>query len=219
LIHKEQIIFILLLFCLTSFAQPKQKSNLEIFEQTISAEIEKYFYYPGIDRVHLFIFIVNTGSLADEKKNNESIKFLVNLLKKTSSNNNLKFSIAYDSAGVKADSGYYLFRLKPIKLETAYPGFRKNNFLGEKTLNRSITARIDVTVKDPDNNLILKGTINVDHNDEINYDNYESLESPTYDFTHGRAPHVSSIESIFFPLLLITASAFATILFFTIRTR
>jgi hypothetical protein len=143
LIHKEQIIFILLLFCITSFAQPKQKSNLEIFEQNISAEIEKYFYYPGIDRSYKFIFIIDTISLADKKKNSEGSKFLVTLLKKTSSSNNLKFSIAYDSASVKADSGYYLFRLQPIKLETAYPGFRKDNFLGEKTLNRSITARID----------------------------------------------------------------------------
>lgn len=215
----KPILFFLLIITINCFGQLKQKSNLEVFEETVSAELEKYYYYPGIDRGIQFIFVINKSLAGAENHNDENTKFLVNILKKTVSNEKLKFSIAYDTAGLMTDSACNLFILRVKKLETSYPGFSKNKFLGEKTLIRNIIAVIDLSIFTGDDRLLLSDQINVNHSDEVSYNNYETLENSPYSFTHGKAPDVSSLENIFFPLLLITASALATILFFIIRTK
>ena len=215
----ESIIFILLIICISCFGQTKPKSNLEIFDETISAELEKLYYYPGVDRNFQFIFVANSDSLTNAGKSGDGTKFLVNLLKKTASDNKLKFSITYDTTGIRYDSAFYLFLFHIKKLETSYPGFKKNNFLGEKTVMRNITALIGVKIQALDRKILSNSDININHNDEVSYDNYESLESSQYEFTQAKAPQVSSMENLFFPILLIIASAVATFLFFVIRTK
>ncbi len=210
-----------MLVCLQviSFSQEKPKTNLEVFEETISGELEKYYYYPGVNRNLPFIFIL----YRDEKSGNgtaeSETKFMSGIVKKTASANKLNFSIADDVSKITSDSVYNIIILQVNKLETRYSGFKKNRFLGEKTLSRNIIIDIAVRLGTADGSVKLTDFIKHNLNDEVAYDNYEQLESPVYNFTQGIPPKVSTFERVIFPVLLICATAAATIIFFTIRSK
>jgi hypothetical protein len=214
----QPIIFILLFLYINCSGQVKPKSNLEIFEKTISNELERLFYYPGVDRSAPFIFVISSGDTRNNH-NTEVIKFLTGLVKKTASGNNLNFSIAPDSGNIKTDSVYFLFLLKVNKLMTSYPEFVKNKFLGEKVMRRNITADIPLRIIRKESDFKINDTIKMNYTDEVDLENYKDLESYDYYFTQGRPPAVGIIEKTFFPALLIVVSAAATLLFFIIRTK
>jgi len=213
--------FCLAVFCFCQSASGgKPKTNLEIFEESISGELEKFFYYPGINRNFQFIFIVNPkerGGINDSSAG--ETKFLTGLIKKTASGNKLNFSFAKESGSVKPDTSFYFVELQVIKLETRYSGFKKNRFLGEKTLSRTVEAKIAVNIGSNDQKFTLTDLITAKKEDEINFDGYESLESAQYYFTRSNSPGISVVERIVFPVLLISATAVTTILFFIIRSK
>jgi hypothetical protein len=209
----------LIVLCTNISGQVERKSNIEVFDDIISSGFEKIYYYPGLNRNFEFIFIVNSDKSEANRKRTEDInRYLVSLIKKTASANNLRFSIAPDTFSVRNDSGYNIINLKVFELETKYSGFKKNKFLGDKTMERNIKVNIGVNIT-PGNAPEITDRISGDYRDEVNYDNYEELEASQYIFTHGKAPNISSIETIVFPVLLIVVSAAATILFFTIRSK
>ena len=214
------IISLLACISVSTFSQEKQKTNLEIFEETISAELEKFYYYPGVNRNEPFIFIINPEEKGGSNTKTESrTKFLNNIVKKTASANRLVFSIIEDEAKINSDSAYNLMVLQVLILETHYRGFKKNKFLGEKTISRNIIINLAVELKADRQQISIKDFIKHDISDEIAFDNYELFESPQYDFTHAEPPKVSSFERVIFPVILICVTAAATILFFTIRSK
>lgn len=218
--HRIAIILAILASLCSSFSQEKKRTNLEIFDETISAELEKIFFYPGMNREVSFIFSINPEERGgSDNKSGSSSKYLGNLVKKTASENELNFSIADNLSNIKTDSAYNLVVLQIIKLETLYRGFAKNKFLGEKTLLRSIIIDIAVDFKAAGEDLSSKRIIKYDLEDEIDFDSYKQMESPLYDFTRGEPPLVSTFERIIFPVLIICVTAAATILFFTIRSK
>ena len=204
-------------FC---FGQNKQKTNLEIFEESISAELEKFIFLPDINRNFQFIFIVNPNEQSRNISNSENeTKFLAGVIKKTASNNKLNFSFTKERGSIKTDSNYYLFYLQIHKLETRYTGFKKNKFLGEKTLTRNIAVKIAVNIESHDKKVSITDFISADRKDEINLDGYETLESSQHYFTRGVVPEVGLFERVIFPVILITVTAVITILFFVIRSK
>jgi len=214
---KSVIIFILLLPAAVS-GQPAKKFTLEIFELGISTEIEKFFYLPDVNRNFQFIFVVNGYGRSgfDTDKN----RFIVSVIKKTAEKNNIRYSFVMDSPETLSnDSVYYMVKVSDINLETKYPKFKKNRFLGDKTLERNVTSNINVDMHSSDNKFAHKNNIVLQYSDEIDYDSYESYESLEYDFTKGRPPKVNALESILFPALLVAISTATTILFFTIRSK
>jgi hypothetical protein len=220
-LYRAAIIFSLMICsCVITSGQTEPKKNIEIFEETISSALEKYYYYPGVNRNNVFIFVV---SPIEEGGKNESAdedsRFLKGIIKKTASNNKLKFSFADDPSIVNNDSAYNLLILQIVNLETKYTGFKKNRFLGDKTLIRNIITNITVELKTSDGNVNLKDIIKNTSQDEVDYDNYQQLESAGYDFTMGTPPQVSAFERIIFPALLICVTAAATVIFFTIRSK
>jgi hypothetical protein len=201
------------------YAQNKNKTNQEIFDNIISSGLEKYYFYPGIDRNYTFVFIVNTDESGGNSKYKADIsRFLSSVIKKTAGNNNIKFSIAPDEKSAAADTNINLVFLRVQKMQTQYPGFKKNKFLGSKTLERNFKVDIGVTIINGSNTKLNERILS-DYGDVIDYDNYEQLQESPYDFTKADAPEISSFETIIFPVLLITVSAAATILFFTIRSK
>lgn len=219
--YRAGIISILMICsCVTSFGQTEPKKNIEIFEETISSALEKYYYYPDVNRNNVFIFIVNP--LEEGGKNassDEETRFVRGIIKKTASNNKLKFSFADDPSVIDNDSAYNLLILQIVNLETKYTGFKKNRFLGTKTLIRNIITNITVELKTSDGKVNLKDHIKNTSQDEVDYDNYRQLESAGYDFTMGTPPQISTFERIIFPVLLICVTAAATVIFFTIRSK
>ncbi len=214
------IIALLAFLSLNTFSQEKPKTNLEIFEETISAELEKFYYYPGVNRDASFVFVINPDEKGGSNTNTESSsKFLNSLVKKSASSKMLKFSIADNVSQISADSAYNLIVLQVLNLETRYSGFKKNKFLGEKTLTRNIIINIAVELKADEGSLNVNDYIKYNITGEAPYDNYKQLESPQYDFTQGEPPKVGAFERIIFPVFLICVTAAATILFFTIRSK
>ncbi|MGH2574586.1 MAG: hypothetical protein ACRDFC_02685 [Ignavibacteria bacterium] len=216
-------IFLLLFNCSAFYCQSSQnsaKTNLEIFEENISSQLEKYFYYPGLDRDFQFVFMVNPSQGGGDKKPGESeIKFINSLIKKTAESNKLKFSFLKNPEELRLDSSYNLIVIQVYNLETKYTGFKKNKFLGEKTLIRNIKIKIGIEINSNDKKFTLSDYILSDYKDEINLDDYETLEASQYEFTKGIVPEVGVFERIIFPVILITASAAAIILFFSIRSK
>ncbi|MBN8584610.1 MAG: hypothetical protein J0M37_05890 [Ignavibacteria bacterium] len=195
-------------------AQNSAGSNLEIFEQEISGELEKFFYYPEINRDVKFVYWVSSAS-----KNKEEKKFLESTLKKLSEKNKIKYSIAKDENMLSPDSSYYRFTVDVIKLQTDYTKFIKNKFLGSKSMERLITSKLSVKIKSSADVMILSDEVNTSFSGEIPYDNYTQYESAEYKFTQSTPPDISFLESIIFPAAVITLSAVAAVLFFTIRSK
>lgn len=197
-----------------ALAQNTQKSNLEILEQDITSELERFLYYPSVDRSLPFICRISSV-----KKSKEEKKFIQNLVKKTASAEKLNISFITGDEAVTGDSAYNSCKIEIKKLGTVYTRLLKNKFLGEKTMERQITSELGIEISSGTGTMIINDNINTSYTDEIPYDGYEKFESSEYGFTKSFPPDISFIESIIFPAAVITASAVAAILFFTIRSK
>ena len=213
-------ILFLSLFCTITISQIKPKTNLEIIEETIRTGLETYLYYPDLNREYQFIFVIDPEEKHENFSNiNSKEKYLTTLVKKIASDNKIHFSFSTDTDKIKSDSTYNLVILHINNIETSYPQFKKNKFLGNKTLIRNIKIKIAINIKSSENKFSLSDFITGNYTDEIAYDGYENLESSQYTFTKAEPPEVGAFENIVFPLLLVSSTAVATFLFFIIRSR
>ena len=194
------------------------KTNLEIFDKSISAEIEKFYFLPEINRNYQFVFYVTVNNISDAKLKGAK-EYVTGLIKKTAGRNNLNFSIAKDTGSFTSDRAFYKVNLVINKMRTSYPSLLKNKFLGEKIVQRNIFADLSVLILSSDGKVQINDGIHVDLKDEVDYEDIEQLETEEYSFTQARPPEVNSIEAVMFPVAIVLISAAATILFFTIRTK
>lgn len=195
-------------------AQTLKKNNLEIFEQEISSELEKFFYFPEINRDLKLVFWVSSSRKSKEEK-----KFIESVIRKTAEKNKLKYSFAKNENMDAPDSIYIKCSITVEKLYTDYTKLIKNGFLGEKSMQREITSVLDVNISLNNGSVLVNDVIKTRYDDEIPYDDYTTLESSEYKFTESSPPDISLLESIIFPAAVITISAVAAILFFSIRSK
>ena len=207
-------VIIAAVICPRVFAQTNIKSNLEVFEQEISGELEKFFFMPGINRDVKFVFRVSSP-----KKSKEDKKFIESVVKKTADRNKLKYSIAKDEVMDSPDTVYNKCAITVNKLYTEYTKLIKNGFLGEKSMQREITSSLDVNISSNNGEVLVSDEIKTKYDDEIPYDDYTQFESAEYKFTQSTQPDISLLESIFFPVAVVSLSAVAAILFFSIRSK
>jgi hypothetical protein len=207
------VFFILSLGLNVCFGQTLNKSNAEILEQDISAELEKFLFYPDLDRTFQFVFFVTSS-----KKSETEEKFVKSVVRKTADRLKIRVSFSSSEETASNDSVYNKVKIVINKMQTRYPKFGKNNFLGEKTMVREITSDLDLEIRSSDNRFSLSDKISTRHKDEVVYDEYERYQNDEYLFTQAVTPKVSIFETIFFPALIITVSAVAAILFFSIRS-
>lgn len=196
------------------FAQDSKKTNLEILEQNISAELDKFFFYPDINRNLQFVFFVESG-----KKDKSEKRFIESVIKKSADKNKIKLSFSKDDQMSSADSVYYKAKVNIEKLNTLYPRFGKNTFLGEKTLVREISSGLKVEIKLNDGAIAVSDNISTVFKGDIPYDDYAQYETEEYRFTQSSPPNISFIESIIFPAAIVAVSIAATVLFFTVRSK
>ncbi|HWA05775.1 MAG TPA: hypothetical protein VG961_04440 [Ignavibacteria bacterium] len=195
-------------------AQSNIKSNLEVFEQEISGELEKFFFLPGVNRDVKFVFWVSSP-----KKSKEDKKFIESVVKKTAERNKLKYSIAKDEVMDSPDTVYNKCAVTVNKLYTDYTKLIKNGFLGEKSMQREITSSLGINISLNNGEVQVEDEIKTKYDDEIPYDDYTQFESSEYKFTQSTQPDISLLESIIFPAAVVTLSAVAAILFFSIRSK
>ncbi len=196
------------------FAQSQVKSNLAVFEQEISGELDKFFYFPQVERERKFVFWVSSV-----KKNKEEKKFIESVIKKNAEKNKLKISFAKDESMDSPDSIYNKCSIRINSLKTEYTKLIKNGFLGEKSMQREITSDLDINISGNIGSVLVNDVIKTKFDDEIPYSDYSSYESSEYKFTQSIPPNISFLESIIFPAAVVTLSAVAAILFFTVRTK
>jgi hypothetical protein len=199
-----------------SFSQPKisSKPNLEIMEQNISGELEKFFFYPDINRSLQFVFFVESPKGDKTQK-----RFIESVIRKTAEKNKIRVSFSKDKEMTSGDSAYYKAKVDIIKLKTSYPKFGKNQFLGEKSLVRDITSDLAIDITQSSGAQVIKDNITTTYKGGIPFDDFERYQSEEYLFTQSEPPDVSFLESIIFPAAIVTVSAVATLLFFTIRSK
>ena len=200
------------------------KTNLEIFDETISASIEKYLYYPDLNREFQIVFVIKPNyhiknAYVINTNEDSEAKYLRSIIKKIASSEKLRFSFADDETKISADSVLNLFILNPVIMQTNYNGFGKNRFLGDKTIKRNIKINISISIRTTYNNLKVSDVIEGNYNDEVNLDYYDNIESSQYEFTQATPPEAGEFESLIFPAVLVLASAGATLLFFVIRSK
>jgi len=190
------------------------KTNLELFEQEISAELDKVYYLPEVNRELKFVFWVSSA-----KKSKEDKKFIEQLVRKSADKNKLKYSFAKNDSINAPDTAYIKFSITVDKLNTVYTKLIKNGFLGEKSMQREITSAMSLKVSDNSEKVLFDEDIKTKFDDEIPYDDYTRFESGEYRFTQSTPPDISFLESIIFPAAVVTVSAIAAVLFFTIRSK
>lgn len=195
-------------------AQEKYKSNLEVFEDEISIELEKIIFLPEINRNEKFVFYVTDSGNKPENK-----KFMEKIVRNTADKNKILYSFSKDDFMKAPDTGYIKFRIIVNKFYTEYTKLIKNRFLGEKTMYRKITSAFSVNVWDNFDKSLYRDDISTKFEDEIPLDDYTKYESAEYKFTQNYPPKVSFLESVIFPAAVVTFSAIAAILFFTIRSK
>jgi hypothetical protein len=211
---------LILIFPVFLYSQYSKKSNLEIFEQTISSKLEEVILSPNLNRDALCIF-----KFSDYLKNqtdSDELRFTKNLIKKLCSANKIRFSYLQDTAGSDyspQDSVYSIILIEAKEFKTEYTGFVKNKFLGEKTIERLLKGLLYTDVQKSHVQVYKKNVITINYKDEIPFDEYRSYENDDYRFTKGKPPEINFFERIIFPALLITASAGAILAFFIIRTK
>lgn len=217
----ENLTFIFALFYIITalltqqgICQLNSKTNLEIFDSEISAGIEKILLYPEINRDLKFVFFVSSAG-----KNKEEKKYIEQLLRKTADKNSIRYAFAKDENMEAPDSIYNRLTIDINTLKTEYPVFVKNGFLGEKTMKRRINYKLHVFIKNNSSSILVDEHVSSKFEDEIFYEDYERYENPDYKFTQSTPPGLSLLESIIFPAAVITASAVAAVLFFSIRSK
>lgn len=205
-----------LIFSFSVSAQTERKSNLEVLEQNISAEIEKILYYPDVNRELQFVFY-----LTAEGKDKAEEKFIKYLLKRTAERNKIRFSFSRNDTMKSNEEEYYKFKVDIKKLATRYTGFEKNKFLGEKTLIRNLSSELDIHLEYSGSaqNIDLRETIKTEFKGEIPYDEYRQYENDEYPFTKSVPPDISFFETIVFPVSVVIVSALSVILFFVVRSK
>ncbi len=212
------LIFTGLFFCAGGIcfgqANTNAKTNLEIMEQNISGELEKFFYYPDVNRELQFVFFVESAKHDKAEK-----RFIESVIKKTAEKNKLRISFSKDKEMRSADSAYYMAKVDITKLRTSYPRFGKNKFLGEKTLEREVSSDLDIEIKLNTGTTVVKDDITTIYKGLIPLDDYEQYQTEDYKFTQSLPPNIGFIETIIFPAAIVVVSAVATILFFTIRSK
>jgi hypothetical protein len=205
---------LILIFIITAvhkiYGQDNIPNNISVLDNIVLKGLNKIYYLPGIDRSRPFVFILKTNDNIAEQN-------LRRVIIRSGSSENIKISFA-GGESIK-DSAYNQVEIKQNKLQITYPGFKTNNFLGEKTVNRKAEADLEIVITQMPENNIQKSVIRETSNDAVPLENLAQLEDKQIPFTVSKHPQPGSFEQIIFPVLLITASAAAIILFFTVRTK
>jgi len=177
------------------------KTNLNLYQEFTSKslnELEDLVTISGKDKIYQ-ISIADTTELKE---------FFANELKQKFKNANFVYG-DYDSVD-------FVIKISNIKFKTAYSNIKTKYFLGNEYVNRELTINYNYSVsgKDTRGKEVYKY-----YKDEVNVDKLEYIENGNYVFLKAILPEKPFIQKIIVPVVIVTVSAIAAILFFTIRSK
>lgn len=118
-----------------------------------------------------------------------------------------------------SDSADFKIFLSNTEINTNYKKIFIDNVLGTKKLEREIEVKYDIKFTGKDSTeVIFVQNFNKISKDNIDLDKLEFSEDKRYSFSSSELPEENSVNQILFPAIIITVSAAAIILFFTIRS-
>ena len=118
-----------------------------------------------------------------------------------------------------SDSADFKIFLSNTEINTNYKKIYTDNVLGTKKLEREIEVKYDIKFTGKDSaEIIFVQNFNKISKDNIDLDKLEFSEDKRYSFSSSELPEENSVNQILFPAIIITVSAAAIILFFTIRS-
>jgi hypothetical protein len=118
-----------------------------------------------------------------------------------------------------SDSADFKIFLSNTEINTNYKKIFTDNVLGTKKLEREIEVKYDIKFTGKDSaEVIFVQNFNKISKDNIDLDKLEFSEDKRYSFSSSELPEENSVNQILFPAIIITVSAAAIILFFTIRS-
>jgi len=124
-----------------------------------------------------------------------------------------------------SDSIDYVIAFKDPLITTKYKRIFTDNVLGVKKIEREIRVSYDLELKnyvssETDSlHSLLKQNFNKKSKDNIDLDKLGYIEDKRYNFSSSELPEENTLNQILFPAIIITVSAAAIILFFTIRSK
>ncbi len=124
-----------------------------------------------------------------------------------------------------SDSVDYVISFKNPSISTKYKKILTDNVIGVKKIVREISVSYVLEMKSENGQASDSAAVMLNQNfskkaeDKIDLDKLEFTEDKRYKFSSSELPEESTLNQIMFPAIIITASAAAIILFFTIRSK
>ena len=124
-----------------------------------------------------------------------------------------------------SDSIDYVIVFKDAMIATKYKKIFTDNVLGVKKIEREIRVSYELELTDYSRSgadslqPLLKQNFNKKSKDNIDLDKLGYVEDKRYKFSSSDLPEENTLNQILFPAIIITVSAAAIILFFTIRSK
>lgn len=124
-----------------------------------------------------------------------------------------------------SDSIAYVIVFKDPLITTKYKKIFTDNVLGVKKIEREIRVSYELELTDYSSSgadslqPLLKQNFNKKSKDNIDLDKLGYIEDKRYKFSSSDLPEENTLNQILFPAIIITVSAAAIILFFTIRSK
>lgn len=121
--------------------------------------------------------------------------------------------------GQDFDSADYNIVFKNVLIGTKYKKIFTDNLLGTKKVKREVRVSYDIDlINERDSSLVYNQSFDKKHKDSFDLNKLDLVEDTRYTFSQSILPEESAANQIFYPAVIITASALAIILFFIIRS-
>ena len=124
-----------------------------------------------------------------------------------------------------SDSIDYVIVFKNPLITTKYKRIFTDKVLGVKKIEREIRVAYDLELSEYNNSesdslhTLLKQNFNKKSKDNIDLDKLGYIKEKRYNFSSSKLQKENTLNQILFPAIIITVSAAAIILFFTIRSK
>ncbi len=189
---------ILLYFLLNSAILAQPKTNLDIFYMMVDSSVNSFISQvpPSDKNIKLILNLGDRYSFF----NNKIINEINSSEKKLIDRSNDAITVNYVIENINVDYGE-IFR---------------DGFFGDYLITRNLLLKGNYLIG---TNSALFNEFSYSFNDTIKFDEINLIENGSFEFTRGKIPAEPFFSSLFEPIVAVGTTAFAVILFFTIRSK
>ncbi|GAB4135383.1 MAG: hypothetical protein Fur0015_08240 [Ignavibacteriales bacterium] len=187
---------LLLLFCFVIQIKSQTVTNIDLFYNQIDSVVIKIKReLSGVEKIKLeFISPADLSYL----KSHVFYSFAKNKIISDTANDAVEFKI--DKASVR------------------YENLEKENFLGEFIADRFIEVSGSYLIK-KNSDIVFSHDIHEEYSDKVSASDIKELENNSLPFTQGKFPAEPFFNSLYEPIIAVSAIAISVYLFFSVRSK